>query len=102
MFAAVKEMKLQKVAHGIMVNNIAGERIVDPNEQVSRVSRFFEGQFKSPNAQDLDALNSRPLCHPITPEEVFRAMKTLKSQDSQRVIEVWWVCLSCTHSWSTE
>ena len=35
MFAAVKEMKLQKVAHGIMVNNIAGERIVDPNEQVS-------------------------------------------------------------------
>ena len=43
------------------------------------MSRFFEGQFKSPNAQDLDALVSRPLCHPITPEEVFRAMKTLKS-----------------------
>ena len=79
MFAAVKERKLQNVAYGIMVNNIAEERTVDPNEQVSRVSRFFEGQFKSPNAQDLDALVSRPLCHPITPEEVFRAMKTLKS-----------------------
>ena len=28
-FAAVKEMKLQKVAHGIMVNNIAGERMIE-------------------------------------------------------------------------
>ena len=34
-FAAVKEMRLQKVARGIMVNNIAGQRMMDPNEQVS-------------------------------------------------------------------
>ena len=42
MFAAVKEMKLQKVAHGIMVNNIAGERMMDPSEQVSEVSRVLK------------------------------------------------------------
>ena len=41
-----KEMKLQKVAHGIMVNNIAG------NKQVSWVSGYLEGQFKYPNVQD--------------------------------------------------
>ena len=31
MFSAVKEMRLQKVGHCIMVNNIAGERTMDPN-----------------------------------------------------------------------
>lgn len=35
--AAAKEMKIQKVASGIMVNNIAEERMMDPNEQVSQV-----------------------------------------------------------------
>ena len=48
MLAAVKEMNLQKVVNGILFNNIAGERMMDPNEQVSKVSRYFEGQFKSP------------------------------------------------------
>ena len=43
MFSAVKEMRLQKVGCGIMVNNIAGERMMDPNEQVSRVSGYFRG-----------------------------------------------------------
>ena len=69
MFAAVKEMKLQKAAYGIMVNNIAGERIMNPNEQVSKVSRCPEGQFKSLNAQDLQDLGTLilgPLCSPIT------------------------------------
>ena len=80
MLAAVKEMKLQKVAHGIMVNNIAGERMMDPNEHVSQVSRYFEDQFKSPNVQDLGTLSLGPLCSPTTPEEVLRALKTLKNQ----------------------
>ena len=80
MLAAVKEMKLQKVAHGIMVTNIAGERMMDPNEHVSQVSRYFEDQFKSPNVQDLGTLSLRSLCSPTTPEEVLRALKTLKNQ----------------------
>ena len=79
MFAAVKDMKLQKEGHGIMVNNIAGERMMDCNEQVSQVSKFFEGQFKSPNAQDLGTLIPKPLCQSITTEEVSQALKTLKS-----------------------
>ena len=41
-------MKLQKVAYGIMVNNIAGERMMDPNEQVYKVSRFFEDRSHTP------------------------------------------------------
>ena len=49
MFSAVKEMRLQKVGCGIMVNNIAGERMMDPNEQASRVSEYIEVEFKSPN-----------------------------------------------------
>ena len=38
MFAAVEEMRLQKVACGIMITNIADERMIDPNEHVSQVS----------------------------------------------------------------
>ena len=65
---------------------------MDPNEQASKVSRFFEGQFKSPVAQDLHTLILSPPCSPMTPEEVLRPLKTLKnhrtylwnSQDTQR------------------
>ena len=43
--------------------------------KVSRVSGYFEGQFKSPNAQDLGTLTLSS----ITSEEVLRALKTLKN-----------------------